>query len=188
MACKQRGYAISDNKVDTEVVELTCLTARSLLGFNSSLLTHSREDNNVGILLISGEELINLLANFSIRNLNIVLGLTIIGHQGEESIIGNIEQLVFLASNIGNVHVVGGGAKFFEFLASEDIDSNKMDLGVTVLASLGGGHVDDLARAVLDANEAVLSQGRALHGESGRGASIGGLESVFMLRVVRHLE
>ena len=27
------------------------------------------------------------------------------------------------------------------------IDSDKMDLGVTVLASLGGGHVDDLARA-----------------------------------------
>jgi len=25
------------------------------------------------------------------------------------------------------------------------IDGNKVDLGVTVLASLGGGHVDDLA-------------------------------------------
>lgn len=30
------------------------------------------------------------------------------------------------------------------------IDGHKMDLGVTVLAGLGGGHVDDLARAVLD--------------------------------------
>ena len=38
-----------------------------------------------------------------------------------------------------------------------------MDLGVTVLSSLGGGHVDDLAWATLDDNEAVLSQGGTLH-------------------------
>lgn len=30
------------------------------------------------------------------------------------------------------------------------INSDKMDLGMTVLARLGGGHVDDLARATLD--------------------------------------
>ncbi len=40
---------------------------------------------------------------------------------------------------------MGGRAEFFKLLASEDIDSDQMDLGVTVLASLGGGHVDDLA-------------------------------------------
>jgi hypothetical protein len=57
-----------------------------------------------------------------------------------------------------------------------------MNLGVTVLASLGGRHVDDLAGTVLDHNEAVLPQGRALHGEGGRGAGIGGLEGMLMLR------
>jgi len=76
---------------------------------------------------------------------------------------------------------VGGGAKFFELLAGEDIDSDKMDLSVAVLASLRGRHIDDLARAVLDHNEAILPQGRALHGEGGRGAGIGGFERVFML-------
>jgi hypothetical protein len=76
---------------------------------------------------------------------------------------------------------VGGWAKFFELLSSEDVDSDKMDLGVTVLASLGGRHVDDLARTVLDHNEAVLPQGRTLHGEGGRGAGIGGLEGMLML-------
>lgn len=76
---------------------------------------------------------------------------------------------------------MGRWAKFFKLLASEDVDGDQMDLGVTVLASLRGGHVDDLAGAVLDHNEAVLSQGRALHWESGRGASIGGLEGMFML-------
>ena len=76
---------------------------------------------------------------------------------------------------------MGGRAKFFKLLAGEDIDGNKMDLCVAVLASLGGRHIDDLAGAVLDHNEAVLPQGRTLHGESGRGAGIGGLEGVLML-------
>lgn len=83
---------------------------------------------------------------------------------------------------------MGRWAEFFELLAGEDIDGDEMDLGVTVLTSLGGGHINDLARAVLDANEAVLSQGRTLHGVSGRGASVGGLEGVFMLRIISHLE
>ena len=33
-----------------------------------------------------------------------------------------------------------------------------MDLGVTVLASLGGGHVDDLAGLAFDHDELVLSK------------------------------
>jgi len=83
---------------------------------------------------------------------------------------------------------VGRRAKFFELLASEDVDSDKMDLGVTVLTSLRGRHVDDFAGAVLDHNETVLPQGRALHGEGSRGAGIGGLESMLMLGIIRHLD
>lgn len=76
---------------------------------------------------------------------------------------------------------MGGRAKIFELLASEDIDGDKMDLGVTVLAGLGGGHFDDLAGATLDDDETVLSQSGALHGEGGGGTSIGALEGVLML-------
>lgn len=90
-------------------------------------------------------------------------------------------QLVLLAGDIGDVHVVGGGAQLFELLASEDIDGDKMDLGVTVLTSLGSRHVDNLAGAVLDHDETVLPQGRALHREGSRGASVGGIEGVLML-------
>lgn len=90
-------------------------------------------------------------------------------------------KLVLLAGDVGHIHVVGGGAELLKLLASEDVDGNEMDLGVTVLASLGGGHVDDLARAVLDHDEAVLPQGRALDGVGGRGARIGGVEGVLML-------
>jgi hypothetical protein len=76
---------------------------------------------------------------------------------------------------------VGGWAEIFKLLASEDVDTDEMDLGVAMLASLGSGHFDNLAGTVLDADEAVLPQSRALHGESGRGASVGGVESVLML-------
>jgi hypothetical protein len=44
-----------------------------------------------GILLLGGEELLNLLTNLSIRNFDIILGLSIIGHQGEESVVRDIE-------------------------------------------------------------------------------------------------
>ena len=76
---------------------------------------------------------------------------------------------------------MSGRAEIFQLLSSEDIDSHKMDLGVTVLAGLGGGHLDDLARARLDANESVLPQRRALHRIRERGAGVGGLESVRLM-------
>ena len=77
------------------------------------------------------------------------------------------------------------------------IDGDQVDLGVTVLASLGGGHVDNLARPSLDDDVAavradehvaskmlredscsLLPQSRALHGVGERGARRG-------LRVLR---
>lgn len=77
---------------------------------------------------------------------------------------------------------MGGGAEILKLLAGEDVDGDQVDLGVTVLASLGGGHVDDLARAALDDDEAVLSEGRTLHGERQRRAGVGRVEGVFMLK------
>ena len=76
---------------------------------------------------------------------------------------------------------MGGRAKIFELLASENVNGDEMDLGVTVLAGFGGAHFDDLAGAALDDDEAVLAERRALHGVGGRGASIGALEGVLML-------
>lgn len=81
---------------------------------------------------------------------------------------------------------MSGRAEFFQLLGGEDVDGDQMDLGVTVLAGLRGGHLNDLARAVLDDDEAVLPQSRALHGVGLGGTGIGALEGVLMLRVVRH--
>ena len=90
-------------------------------------------------------------------------------------------KLVLLAEDDGDVHVVGGGGEILELLAGEDIDGDHVDLGVTVLAGLGGGHLPDLAGAALDNDVTVLAQSRALHGEGGRGAGIGGLEGDIVL-------
>lgn len=97
---------------------------------------------------------------------------------------GHTHQLVLLAGDVGNVHVVGGGRQILELLASEDIDGNDVDLGVTVLAGLGGGHLDDLAGTTLNDDVTVLAQGRALHGVGGRRAGIGRLEGNVVLYIV----
>lgn len=44
-----------------------------------------------GVLALLGEELVDLVANFTIGNLDIVLGGAIVGHEGEETIVSNIE-------------------------------------------------------------------------------------------------
>jgi hypothetical protein len=77
---------------------------------------------------------------------------------------------------------VGGWAEIFQLFAGEDIEGNQMDLGVTVLSSLRGRHVDDLAWAVLDDDETVLSQGGTLERIGGRSTGItGSLEGVLVL-------
>jgi hypothetical protein len=76
---------------------------------------------------------------------------------------------------------VGGWREIFQLLAREDVECDQVNLCVAVLSSLGGGHVDNLAGTAFDDDEAVLSQGRALHGVGKGGASIGGLKGVLML-------
>jgi hypothetical protein len=156
-----------------------------------------------GVLLLSLEEADDLLANLSIGNLDIILGVTVIGHEGEVVIVGDVElgrqivrrrspcatrlpgrstyELVLATGDVGNVHVVGGRAQLLKLLASEDVKGDQVDLGVTVLASLGGRHVDDLARTALDDNETVLPERRALHGVGQRRTGVSRVEGVFML-------
>jgi len=87
----------------------------------------------------------------------------------------------FLSANVGNHHVVGRWGEIFQLLAGENIDSNHVDLGVTVLSSLGGGHFHDLTWSVLDDNEAVLSESRTLHRIGLGGTCIGRVEGVLVL-------
>jgi len=154
------------------------------LGINRDLLAHGGKNNDSEILALFGEQALDLVAELTIWDLDVVLGGAVVGEEGEETIVGDIEQLVFLTTDVGHIHVVGGRAEIFELLAGEDVDCDQVDLCVTVFASLGSGHFDNLAGTVLDHDVTVLAKGRALHGVGGRGTGIGALKGVLMLRIV----
>ena len=157
----------------------------SLLVGDGLLFAHGGDNGDEEVLaIVKGSS--DFLSDLSlIRNLNVVLGNTIAVHQVEEIVV-DVDQLVFSTGDVGDIHVVGGGGDIFQFLPGEDIDGDQVDLGVTVLASLGGGHVNDLARTALDDDVSVFAQSRALGGvgEGGTGTCL--LELVLMSLVVRH--
>jgi len=157
---------------------------RGFLSINGTFFTHGGQDNDIGVLLFGTEKLLDLFTDFAIRQLDIVLGGAIIRHEGQETIVSDVEQLVFATADIRDLHVVGGGREIFQLLAGKDVNGDQVNLRVAVLSGLGGRHLDDLAWATLDDNEAVLSQGGTLHGVGGRSTGVGGLEGVLMLSVV----
>lgn len=151
-----------------------------------------------GVLLLGLEQLGDLVTDFTIGHTDVVLLVAVVVNEVEEAIVrdvdldqiskgdmaaGDVEtyELVLSALDDGDVHVVGRGAQVLKLLAGEDVGGDQMDLGVAVLASLGGRHVDNLARAVLDHDVAVLAQGRTLHGERRRRTGVDRLEGVLML-------
>ncbi|KAH3661878.1 hypothetical protein OGAPHI_006057 [Ogataea philodendri] len=143
---------------------------------NTSLLTHSRDDSDQKVLTFVKVSL-QFITQLSVWGLDVILGLTVVGHQVQVTIV-NVQQLELGSSNEWNLHVVGRWGQVLQLLLGEDVKSNQVDLGVTVLTSLGSGHVDNLAWSTLDNNETVLSQGRTLHWVGQRGTSISGLEGV----------
>jgi hypothetical protein len=70
-------------------------------------------------------------------------------------------------------------------LSSEDINTNQVDLSVTVLTSLGSRHINNLTRSTLNNNMSVLSQGRTLHGVGLGGTGISAFKGVIVV-LVRH--
>lgn len=44
-----------------------------------------------GVLLVLGEELLDLVTSFTVWDLDVVLGVTVVGHEGKETIISDIE-------------------------------------------------------------------------------------------------
>jgi len=153
-----------------------------VLDADDALFTDGLEDGALNILLVIDGTL-NIGANLAIGQTKILARLTAVVHQRKESIIDSNE-LVVGTLDVGHVHVVSGGADILELLAGEQIDGDEMDFGVTVLARLRCGHLDDLAGAALDHDVAALPEGRALHGEGLGGAGISRLE----VKLIRHLD
>lgn len=148
------------------------------------LLTHSSNDGDQQVL--TGLEVLgDVIAQLLSGELDIRLGVTRVGHQGKESIL-NIDQLVLLADDVGDIHVVGGWADILVLLAGENVDTDEIDLGVTVLAGLRGAHVDNLAGLAGNVDESILAEGRALDWVEKGGTRGGGIEGLIFF--FRHLE
>ena len=70
---------------------------------------------------------------------------------------------ILFAYYIGYHHVVRGWTDIFIFSLSKYVNADQVNFGVTVLARLGRGHFDYFAWSLLDQDEAVFAQRRALH-------------------------
>jgi len=146
---------------------------------NHAFFTTSSQDGAQEILSVAvfpGD----LFSDISLRNLQVVTGVASIVHQRQEAVL-NIKQLEVPTLDVWHLHVVCGWTDIFEFLAGENVKGNHVDFGVTVLAGLGGGHLDNLAGTALDHDESVLPECRALHGEGLGRTGIGGGEVILFI-------
>lgn len=118
------------------------LALGSVLERETVLLAHGRDNGDHEVLAVV-EGGLDLVSDLTVGDTDVVLGVTVVGHEVKETVV-NVDELVLLTLDVGDVHVVGRGRNVLELLAGEDVDGNKVDLGVTVLTGLGGRHVDDL--------------------------------------------
>lgn len=102
--CETWQWSASDPKSDSSLARRLF---GSLLSIDGGLLAHGGENDDVytklaarlreqcvyltGVLAILLEELLDLVANLTIRNLDIIFGITIVGHEGEEVVVGDVE-------------------------------------------------------------------------------------------------
>ena len=101
---------------------------RSCFEGDGPLFTHGGDDGDKEIFTVI-EVALDLLANVALRDTNVVLGGTILGHQVQETIIDvdlsarlvtglrrdlyQTYKLVFGTEDVGDIHVVGGRANIF---------------------------------------------------------------------------
>jgi len=156
-------YVAADGERINEIRNAVGLCAlRSLLIGNSCLLAHGGNDGNNQLLSIRMVGF-DLCAEVAFGQLDVILFSTLSRHKVEEAVFLDVHEGVFLSLDVGDVHVVGRGTNIFQLLAGEDVGGNEMDLSMSVLASLGGRHVDDLAGTTLDHNVSTFAERAALH-------------------------
>jgi hypothetical protein len=83
------------------------------------LFTHSRDDGDEDFLSII-EKSLDLVTDFALGDLDVVLGGTVLVNQVKETVV-DVEEGVFDTENVGDVHVVCGGGEIFELLSVEDL-------------------------------------------------------------------
>jgi hypothetical protein len=152
------------------------------LSSNNLLNTTSAKNGNENILTIieHGSDLLGHLLVITLGvlgEIQIVLGLTRFEKEGDLAVISDVQELKLDSGNVRDLKIVRGGAAVLILLTREDVDTSDVGLGVTVLSSLGGGNINNLAWLVLNHNEPALSDRTSLHRVGVRRTGIGTLES-----------
>jgi len=159
-------------------------TLGRLLPRDGLFLAHGRHDRDQHVLSFIKCS-INVPSKVTVRDFDIVFGITVVVQEVQKTII-NVSQAVFLPLNVRDVHVVCRWADIFQFFTRENVDGDEMDLGMSVLSSLGSRHIDDFAGAAFYDDMAVFAESRTLHGVGERGACAGPLEGLVVSLIVRH--
>jgi len=147
-----------------------------------SLLTHGGDDghNNLLALLDSGAD---LGAEIALRKTEVRLdGALVIEQVGKVAI--KVHEGKLSTLDVGDIHIVRGGAEILNLLVGENVQADNVGLGVAVLAGLGGGHLNNLAGAALHDDVATLADLASLLGVGRGGTGIGGTLEVLV--VVSH--
>eukprot|EP00694_Reclinomonas_americana_P007466 EC798631.1.p1 GENE.EC798631.1~~EC798631.1.p1 ORF type:complete len:211 (-),score=86.10 EC798631.1:87-689(-) len=141
--------------------EVTCLFLS--LAVDHGLVTEGGQgaDNHRLASIVRGADLV---ANLTLRELEVRLLRAVLSQERQEAVGGDVEQGVLELVDDRLLHVVRRRARILVLLAREDVDAHHVGLGVTVLASLGGGDLDNLARLALDHHQRALADGAGLNG------------------------
>ncbi|GMR36382.1 hypothetical protein PMAYCL1PPCAC_06577 [Pristionchus mayeri] len=108
-----------------------------VLESEDGLLTAGGNHSKVHSAIVLLKSSTDLLSELSLGKTNVILGVAVLRvHKGAESITVDVHEHVLLSLDDGDVHVVGGRADILELLASEDVESDKVNFGVTVLSGL----------------------------------------------------
>lgn len=148
-----------------------------VVGWKSFVLQYITYEFNLGLLLVGNDLLLadGLLDGDSDGVLALIPGLTdLVGHllgeggeldvdlllaalvhEGELTIVLDVDDLPVGATDDGDGGAVGGGDHILELLAGEDVGGDEVALGVAVLAGLGDGDGKNLAGLALDHDVSV---------------------------------
>ncbi len=120
-------------------------------------MAHGGEDGDIlGLATVEGGLDLTSEVIRVVGELDVVTAGARIVHEGAEALRGDVNELVLLAGNSGDVGSVGRGDDIFVLLAGEDVNGDEVALGVAVLAGLGGRHGGNLAGVLaLHADEAI---------------------------------
>jgi len=155
--------------------------APNLLDSTDLFLAHGRHHGQEDVLSFIISTLDLGLQSFITGKLGVILSVATLSQKADKSIFRNVNQLILNTVNMWNVTVVRRRNNILKLLSSENVNSNKVALGMAMLPSLGSGDLNNLAGTVLDDDVAVLADGAGLLRVRLGGAGVGlGLEVVLL--------